>query len=98
MWSKLRPYLFEKLLLGPDQPSFYKTKKKISHDCYVGGLVAKMEANAWLSVIAKKGAVVVYPRTIRCQNDTFGMGFFLFLFRPTDPNFSLKNPSNNFFK
>ena len=73
--------------------------------CYVGGLVAEMAANAWLSVIAKKGAVVVYPRTIRCQqwNDTFGMGFFfkydgfLFFFpRPTDPNFSLKNPSNNF--
>ena len=39
-----------------------------------------MAVNAWLSVIAKKGAVVVYPRTIRCQqwNDTFGMVFFLF--------------------
>ena len=43
----------------------------------VGGLVAEMAANVWLSVIAKKGAVVVYPRTIRCQqwNDTFGMVF-----------------------
>ena len=57
-----------------------------------------MAANAWLSVIAKKGAVVVYPRTICCQqwNDTFGMVFFSFFSRPADPNFSLKNPSNNF--
>ena len=43
----------------------------------VGGLVAEMAANSWLSVVAKKGAVVVYPRTIHCQqwNDTFGMVF-----------------------
>jgi len=41
----------------------------------VGRFVAEMAANVRLSVIAKKGAVVVYPRTIRCQqwNDTFGM-------------------------
>ena len=58
----------------PTDP-LYKRPKKNSRDCYVGGLVAEMAANAWLSVIAKKGAVVVYPRTIRCQqwNDTFGM-------------------------
>ena len=75
------PYLFEKLLLRPDRPSFIKDqKKKNSRDCYVGGLVAEMAANAWLSVIAKKGAVVMYPRTIRCQqwNDTFGMVFCFF--------------------
>ena len=81
-FAMVRPYLFEKLLLGPDRPSFYKRpkkKKKKNSRGDVGGLVAEMAANAWLSVIAKKGAVVVYPRTIRCQqwNDTFGMGFFL---------------------
>ena len=72
-----RPYLFEKLLLGPDRPSFYKRPPKNSRDYQsrdVGGLVAEMAANAWLSVIAKKGAVA---RTIRHQqwNDTLGMGF-----------------------
>ena len=42
----IRPYLFEKLLLGPDRPSFYKRpKKKNSRDCYVGGFVAEMVAN-----------------------------------------------------
>ena len=37
--------------------------------------MCEMAANAWLSIIARKGAVVVYPRTIRCQqwSDTFGM-------------------------
>ena len=33
-----------------------------------------MATNVWLSVIAKEGGVIVYPRTIRCQqwNDLFG--------------------------
>ena len=47
---------------------------KIGLECL---LVAEMVDNAWLSVIAKKGAVVVYPHTVCCQqwNDTFGMVF-----------------------
>ena len=61
----------------PTDPLFIKDPQKNSRDYQsrdVGGLVAEMAANAWLSVIAKKGAVA---RTIRHQqwNDTFGMGF-----------------------
>ena len=34
-----------------------------------------MAAITWLSVIARRGAVIVYPRTVRCWQwtDTFGM-------------------------
>jgi len=34
-----------------------------------------MAANAWLSVLARRGVTVVYPRTIKCcqWTDTFGM-------------------------